>query len=101
MSSIERKGRVCSRNVAVDDLDHEQVSVISHDVESLSLDIGVLVGLPAQLILGQDGVGSLAGLLSDGLDGLGAIDGLLRADGRRETARHEFGSVTIPHHTPS
>lgn len=89
------KRRICSRNVAVDDLDHEQVPVVGHDVEGLGLHIGVLVSLPALLVLGQDGVRSLGGLLGDRLDGLGAIDGLLRADGRRETARHRFGSVTM------
>lgn len=88
---------LCSRNVAVDDLDHEQVSVVGHDVEGLSLDIGVLVRLPAQVVLGQDSVRSLAGLLSNRLDGLGAIDGLLRADGRRETARH---GIWVSHQSP-
>lgn len=72
----------CSRNVAVDDLDHNQIATVSHDVEGSSLNIGVLVSLPFQGVLGQDSVGSLAGLLGDGLNGFGAIDGLLRAHGR-------------------
>jgi len=72
----------CSRNVAVDDLDHDQIAAVGHDVVGSSLHICVLVGLPSQIILGQDGVGSLGGLLGDGLDGLGAIDGFLRAHGR-------------------
>lgn len=73
----------CSRNVAVDDLNHDQIAAVGHDVEGSSLDICVLVGLPFQLVLGENGVGSLlAGLLGDGLDGFGAIDGFLRAHGR-------------------
>lgn len=77
--------RIYSRNVAVDDLDHDQRPVVSHDVEGLSLHIGVLVSLPAQVILRHDRKGRLSGLLGDRLNGLGPIDGLLRAHGRRQT----------------
>lgn len=76
------------RNVAVDQLNHDQCSVVSHDVEGLGLDVGVLVGLPAQIILGQDSVGGLLSLLGDRLDGIRAIDGLLRTHGRRKTAAY-------------
>lgn len=72
----------CSRNVAVDDLDHDQCPVVGHDVEGLSLNIGILVRFPAQVIPGHEGIGGLDRLLGDRLDGLGAIDGLLRANGR-------------------
>lgn len=75
------------RNIAVDDLNHNQRPVVSHDVEGLGFDVGVLVGLPAQMILAQDGEGSLLSLFRDRLDGIGAIDGLLRAHGRRKSAR--------------
>lgn len=86
-----------SRNVAVDHLNENQGPVVCHDVESLCLHIRVLVCLPSQVVLGQDGVGSLSGLLSDRLDGLGAVDRLLRAHRRGEAAL--FGSVltSSPH----
>lgn len=75
------------RNVAVDQLDHNQCTVVGHDVEGLGFDIGVLVGLPAQIILGEDSVRGLLSLLGDRLDGIRAIDGFLRTHGRRKTAR--------------
>jgi hypothetical protein len=83
----------CSRNVVVDDLDHDQITAVGHDVKGGSLHIGVLVGLPSQILLGQDGVGGLAGLLGDGLDGFGAIDGFLRADGRGQAVDLELATT--------
>lgn len=85
----------CSRNVAVNDLDEDQIAAVGYDVEGSSLHIGILVGLPSQILLGQNGVGSLGGLLGDGLDGLGAIDGFLRAHGRGQAV--DLVLATIAH----
>lgn len=76
-----------SRNVAVDDLNHDQCPVVGHDVEGLSLDVGVLVRLPLQVLFGQDGIGGFRSLSGNRLNGLGAIDGLFRANGRGETVK--------------
>ena len=66
-------------DVAVDDLNHDQSAVVGHDIEGLSLDIGILIGTPPQILPGQFGITSSLGLLSDRLDGLGAIDRFLSA----------------------
>lgn len=69
-----------SRDVAVDDLDHHQRAIISHNIVCLSLYIGVLVGTPPQVVLGELGVrGILSLLLGDRLDGFRAIYRFLRA----------------------
>lgn len=87
MDLQEQRGIVdlYSRNVAVDHLDEDQGPVISHDVESLSLHIGVLVGLPFQVLLGEDSVRGFGSLLSDRLNGFRAVDRFLRAHRRGET----------------
>lgn len=60
-------------------MDHGQHTVVGHDVEGLRLDIGVLVGAPFEVVLGQFPIRGLLGLLRDRLDGIGAIDGLTGA----------------------
>lgn len=57
-------------------MDHGQYAVVGHDVESLRLDIGVLVGSPFEVVLDQFPKRDLLRLLRDRLDGTGAIDGL-------------------------
>lgn len=79
---IWEAGGVYSRNVAVDDLNEDQVTIVRHDVKGLGLDIGKLLSLPFQVLLGHNRVRSLGGLLGNRLDRLRAIDGLLRAHRR-------------------
>lgn len=74
-----REGKKASRDVAIDNLDHCKSALVGHDIEGLSLDAGILVCPPFQIVLGQFGVGGGLGLFGDGLDGVGAIDGFLRA----------------------
>lgn len=68
-----------SRDVGVDDLHHHHSAIVGHHVEGLSLNIGILIGTPPQVVLGQLGIRGLLSLLGDRLNGLGAIDGLLSA----------------------
>jgi hypothetical protein len=79
-----------SRNVAVDDLHHDQIATVGHDIKGLSLNIGILISAPPQVVLGQLGIGGLLGLLGDRLNGLGAIDGLLSA---RNTCEATYSMV--------
>ena len=72
-------------NVAVNNLYHHERAIVSHDVECLGLDIGILVGAPPQVVFGQDSVGRLLRLLRNGSDGFGAIDGFLRSSNACET----------------
>ena len=76
-------------NVVVDDLQEANVAGVGHEVEGLRLDIGVVDDLPLEVLLGQLGVGRVAGVLADGLDGLGAVLGLLRAgnDGKTDSCQ--------------
>lgn len=83
-----------SRNVAVDQLDHNQGPIVGHDVKGLSLDIGILIRLPFQVLFRQLGVRSVRSLPGDRLDRLRAIDRLLRANGRRETVGGKRKLVT-------
>lgn len=76
---------IYSRNIAVDDLNHDQSAVVGHDVKGLCLHIGVLVRLPSQHVLVEDSVGGLCSLLGDRSDRLGAVDRFLRAHRSRET----------------
>jgi hypothetical protein len=55
--------KVDSRDVAVDDLDHHQRAIISHNIVRLSLYIGVLVGTPPQVVLSELGVRGILSLL--------------------------------------
>ena len=79
--------RYYSHDVAVDDLDHDQGAIVGHDIKGLGLHIGILVGAPPKVILGELRVGYLLrlGLLGDGSDGVGAIDGFLSACDTGET----------------
>ena len=78
-------GEPDSRDVAVNDLGHDQSAVVGHDGKGLGLDIGVLVGAPAQVVLVQLGIGSAFGLTGNGANGAGAVFGLLSANGVCET----------------
>ena len=68
-----------SRNVAIDDLDHADVTGLSHEVPGLSLDASRVDCEPFHVILGQLGIGRGLCLLADGLDGRRSVDGLLSA----------------------
>lgn len=41
-----------SRDVAVNNLNHNQGTIIGHNVKGLSLDIGIVIGTPAKVFLG-------------------------------------------------
>lgn len=63
---------------------------VGEDVEGLCLDVGVVQGYPFQVLLGQLGVGRVAGILANGVDGFRAILGLL-GTGNGGQARHVLG----------
>lgn len=75
------------RHITIDDLGDSEVTGFGGEVEGLRLDVGRVQALPPEVVPGQLGVGSLLGLLCDGLDGSGAIDGLLRPGDVRQPRR--------------
>jgi hypothetical protein len=79
---VELHRRTCTEDVVVDDLEHANVAGVRVEVEGLCLDIGVIEGLPLQVVLGQLGVGRVACILANRLDGFRAVDGLLGAGNR-------------------
>jgi len=85
MDYYRERYKACSHDIAVDDLNHRQSAIITHRIEGLGLDIGVLEGAPPQILLGEFGITSSFGLLSDGLDGFGAVDRFLRAGNTGQT----------------
>ena len=79
---VELGGGADAEDVAEDDLDEAELAVVGGHVEGLGLDVGGVHDLPAEVILGELGVGHA--LLCDGLDGLGAILALGDADAVEE-----------------
>ena len=75
---VELGGGADAEDVAEDDLDEAELAVVGGHVEGLGLDVGGVHDLPAEVILGELGVGHA--LLCDGLDGLGAVLALGDAD---------------------
>lgn len=67
-------------NIAVDDLSHCGSSIVTKEVEGLSLDIGGAKSLPFQIISGQDSVLSLFDLFRYRLDSGRAIFRFFGAD---------------------
>lgn len=72
-------GRGSLRNVVVDDLEEADMACVGEEVKGLGLDVCVVERGPLEVLARQLGVGRLAGLCADGLDGVRAILGLLGA----------------------
>lgn len=77
---VELRGGADAEDVAEDDLHEAELAVVGGHVEGLGLDVGRVHDLPAEVVLGELGVGHIFGLLDDGLDGLGAVLALGDAD---------------------
>lgn len=84
---IELHCRARTEDVVVDDLEEADVAGVRVEVEGLRLDVGVVEGLPLQVLLGQLGVGRVARILANRLDGFGAVDGLLGTGDRGQAVR--------------
>lgn len=87
-SQNEISSRQLLHNVAVDDLDHDQSTVVGRDIKCLSLHVGVLVGLPPQVLLGHFSETNSLCLLRNRLDGIWAIFWFL---GTGDTGQTEYG----------
>jgi len=79
---VELRGGADAEDVAEDDLDEAELAVVGGHVEGLGLDVGGVHDLPAEVILGELGVGHT--LLCDRLNGLGAVLALGDADAVEE-----------------
>lgn len=89
---VELGGGAHAEDVAVDDLDEAELAFVAGHVEGLGLDVGGAHDFPAQVILGELGVGDILSLLGDGLNGLGAVFALGDADAEE---RRENVSVRV------
>lgn len=93
VSNEERKRNIQQfrqllHNVTVDNLNHDQSSVVGHGIKCLSLHVGVLVGLPPQVFLGHLSKPNSLCLLRNRLDGIRAIFGFL---GTGDTGQAAYG----------
>jgi hypothetical protein len=79
---VELHRRTRTEDVVVDDLKHANVARVRVEVEGLCLDIGVVEGLPLQVVLGQLGVGRVACILANRLDGFRTVDRFLGTGNR-------------------
>lgn len=74
-------GGICSRHIAVDDLDGRSrgLRILRKEIENLRLHAGMIQRLPLQVLSLQFRVGRRLGLFRDRLDGRGAIDRFMGA----------------------
>lgn len=68
-----------SRDIAINDLDHANMTTLGHEVPGLCFNAGRVDRVPFHVILGQLGERLSLCLLADGLDRRRAIDGFLSA----------------------
>ena len=96
----------CARteDVVVNDLEEANVTSFRVEVKGLRLDVGVVEGLPFQVLLVQLGEGRVACILANRLDGFRAVNGLLGTGNRRQSARlsgYEYTMHAVyARHTP-
>lgn len=81
-----------SHDVAVNDLGHDESAIIGHNIKCLRLDIGIVIGPPTEVLLGQFGIGGRLGLLGNRPNGFGAIDGFLSAGNGGKTSEYVSNS---------
>lgn len=73
---VELHRRTEAGDVVINDLQESNVTRVRVEVEGLCLNVGIVQGLPFEVLLGQLGESRLAGVLSNRLDCLGTVDGL-------------------------